>query len=95
MSQKLGADFTNLTIVRGKVNPRFYSESTPHRARMAFFVAGKKYFAFGEISDSYLSGLRTYRPAGRISLAPAPMPDGDLQQRIAARINAYKKREQN
>jgi thiol-disulfide isomerase/thioredoxin len=94
MSQKLGADFTNLTIVKGKVAPGFIQKVRPTERDWPFLLLGKSILLLEEYQIVTYPAYVLIDPLGRISLAPAPMPDGDLQQRIAARINAYKKREQ-
>ncbi len=95
MSQKLGADFTNLTIVKGKVTPGFIRKVRPTDRGWPFLLLGKSILLLEKYQIVTYPAYVLVDPRGRISMAPAPMPDGDLQQRIAARINAYKKREQN
>ncbi len=95
MSQKLGADFTNLTIVKGKVISGFIHKVRPTERGWPFLLLGKSILLLEKYQIVTYPAYVLIDQQGRISLAPAPMPDGDLQQRIAARINAYKKREQN
>ncbi len=95
ISQKVGMDFTNMTIVKGKVTSGFIREVRPTDRGWPFLLLGKNILLLEKYQIVTYPAYVLIDPQGRISLAPAPMPDGDLQQRIAALINAYKKREQN
>ena len=95
MSQKLGTDFTNLTIVKGKATHDFIQQVRPTDRDWPFLLLGKSILLLEKYQIVTYPAYVLIDPRGRISLAPAPMPDGDLQQRIAVRINAYKKRGQN
>jgi len=95
MGQKMGADFTNLTIVKGKITPEFMQKVHPSDRGWPFLLLGKSILLLEKYQIVTYPAYVLIDPMGRISMAPAPMPDGDLQQQIATRIKAYKKRKQN
>jgi len=95
MSQKLGEDFTNLTIVMGKVTSGFMQKAHPTDRGWPFLVLGKNILLLEKYQIVTYPAYILIDRQGRISMAPAPMPDEDLQQRIAARLNAYKKSVKN
>ena len=95
ISQKLGYGFTNLTIVKGKVTPEFMRQANPAGHNWPFLLLGKSILLLEKYQIVTYPAYVLVDPQGRVSMAPAPMPDENLQQRIAAAINAYKKRVQN
>ncbi len=95
MSQKLGEGFANLTIVKGRITTGFMQKARPTDHGWPFLVLGKSILLLEKYQIVTYPAYVLIDPLGRISMAPAPMPDEDLQQRIAARINADKKRGQN
>jgi len=95
ISQKEGMHFANLTIVKGKVTSGFIQETHPTSRGWPFLLLGKNILLLEKYQIVTYPAYVLIDPLGRISMAPAPMPDGDLQQRITALINAYKKRGQN
>jgi thiol-disulfide isomerase/thioredoxin len=95
MSQKMGADFTNLTIVKGKITPEFMQKVHPTDRGWPFLLLGKSILLLEKYQIVTYPAYVFIDPLGRISMAPAPMPDENLQQRINALVNAYKKRGQN
>lgn len=95
MSQKLGMAFTNLTIVRGKALSGFIQSVHPTDRDWPFLLLGKNILLLEKYQIITYPAYVLIDPRGHISMAPAPMPDGDLQQSIAARIKAYKKSTKN
>ncbi len=94
--QKVGTeDFTNLTIVKGKVTPEFMQKVHPTEHSWPFLLLGKSILLLEKYQIVTYPAYVLIDPLGRISMAPAPMPGENLQQYILNRINAYKKREQN
>jgi len=95
MSQKLGTDFTNLTIVKGKVTPGFIRKVRPTERGWPFLLLGKSILLLEKYQIVTYPAYVLVDPRGHISMAPAPMPGQYLQQHIAARIKAFKKSVKN
>jgi peroxiredoxin len=88
-------DFTNLTIVSGKVTSDFIQNAKPLQRQWPFLLLGKDILLLEKYQIVNYPAYVLIGPAGRIIMAPAPMPDENLEQRIHSVINAYKKRLQN
>lgn len=88
-------DFTNLTIVSGKVTSDFIQNARPLQRQWPFLLLGKDILLLEKYQIVNYPAYVLIGPAGRIIMAPAPMPDENLEQRIHSVINAYKKRLQN
>ncbi len=88
-------DFTNVTVVAGKISPGFMQQVNPAGRGWPFLLLGNDILMLEKYQVVTYPAYVLIDPAGRISMAPAPMPDENLQQRIRSEINAYKKRVQN
>ncbi len=91
MRKKISSGFVNLTIVRGKVTPGFMKSVRPTQRGWPFLLLGRSILLLEKYQIVTYPAYVLVDPQGRISMSPAPMPDEDLQQRIAARIKAYNK----
>ena len=88
-------DFTNLTIVSGKVTPAFMRDANPTGRGWPFLLLGNDILLLDKYQVVTYPAYVLIDPLGRISMAPAPMPDENLQQRIRVVLNAFKKKVQN
>ncbi len=95
IGQKAGAGFTNLTIVKGKITPAFMDTVHPTDRNWPFLMLGKSILLLEKYQVVTYPAYVLVDPMGRISMAPAPMPDGDLQRLVAIKMNAFKKRKEN
>lgn len=95
ISQKLGTGFTNLTIVKGKATPEFMRQEDPIGYSWPFLLLGKSILILEKYQIVTYPAYVLIDPEGRVVMAPAPMPGNNLQQYIAARMNAFKKRTKN
>ncbi len=85
-------DFTNVTIVKGKVTPEFFQKADPTGRSWPFLLLGNDILLLEKYQIVTYPAYVLIDPQGRILLAPAPMPDENLQQRIRVVINAFKKK---
>ncbi len=95
ISQSLDENFTNLTIVVGKVTRNFMQEVQPTHRRWPFLLLGRNILLLEKYQIVTYPSYVLINPQGRILMAPAPMPGQSLGQRIAIWMRAYKKHEQN
>ncbi|GMT45696.1 MAG: hypothetical protein IEMM0006_1528 [bacterium] len=95
ISRELGAGFTNLTIVKGKATPEFMRQANPTGYSWPFLLLGKSILILERYQIVTYPAYVLIDPEGRVAMAPAPMPGNNLQQYIATRINAFKKRAKN
>jgi len=93
--QKDLIDFTNLTIVAGKVTPAFLQNAKPLQRQWPFLLLGKDILLLEKYQIVNYPAYVLIGPSGQIVMAPAPMPEENLEQRIHSVIEAYKKRLQN
>ncbi len=95
ISQKLGAGFTNLTIVKGKATREFMQKENPAGYSWPFLLLGRSILILEKYQIVTYPAYVLIDPEGRVAIAPAPMPGNNLQQYVAARINAFRKRAKN
>ncbi len=95
ISQKLGPEFTNLTIVKGKATQEFMQKEKPTGYSWPFLLLGKSILILEKYQIVTYPAYVLIDPEGRIAMAPAPMPGNNLQQYIFTRMNAFKKRAKN
>ena len=88
-------DFTNLTIVSGKITADFMQKVNPAGQPWPFLLLGNDVLLLEKYQVVTYPAYVLIDPAGRISMAPAPMPGENLEQRLRTVINAFKKRIQN
>jgi thioredoxin-related protein len=85
-------DFTNLTIVSGKITSRFMKDVNPTGKSWPFLLLGNDLLLLEKYQVVSYPAYVFIDPAGNILMAPAPMPDENLQQLIEAFIKAFKKK---
>ncbi len=85
-------DFTQVTIVKGRVTSEFFQKANPTGRGWPFLLLGNDILLLEKYQIVTYPAYVLIDPLGRISLAPSPMPDENLQQRIRLTINAFKKR---
>ncbi len=89
------AGFTNLSVVAGKVSAGFMQNARPADRNWPFLLLGNDILLLEKYQVITYPAYILVDPAGNISMAPAPMPGENLEQRIRNAINAFKKSVQN
>jgi thiol-disulfide isomerase/thioredoxin len=95
LNAKWGNAFTIVSLVNGKITPQFLQDARPDSHRWPFLLIGKDILLLERYQVVTYPAYVLIDPRGRILLAPAPMPDENLQQVIGNRINSYKKSRKN